>query len=201
MTSDEATTLRFWEVEQVPCPRSKAIYDALMRTAAIKRSESYKRFVIARGNGCEYSAYQGLLLLAEEVPLEQEFICMRLNCSTDEILPWLDVSCGIGPGPTFSLKGTLETVLKDGTPGPVLKVTIPGLSIDWSEDQDHPFEAPQDFVMPSVTVRQTVEFWRRLRNGRVGLCETETEIELWADNYHGPANVYFYGEVCPPKKL
>jgi len=202
MSNNEATALRFFEVKQVPCQCNVKKYDALMEMPALKRSGLYKRFVVARGNDCGYPTFQGLLLCTKEAPLEQEFASMRLYCSVDEILPWLDTSLSIGSGPTFSLEGTLETVLKDGTAGPTLKVMIPNLSIEyWSEDQDYSFEAPQDFVMPSVTVRQAVKFWRRSRNSKVGLCETETKIEFWVDDYNGSAKVSFDGEVCSTERL
>lgn len=153
MPNNGATALRFFEVKQVPCQRNVEKYDALMKKPAFKRSGSYKRFFVTRGNDCGYPAFRGLLFCAREVPLEQEFASMRLYCSVDEILPWLDTLLSIGSGPTFSLEGTLETVLKNGTAGPTLEVMIPDLSIkNWSEDPDHPFEAPQDFVSTSITI-------------------------------------------------
>ena len=199
MPNNGATALRFFEVKQVPCQRNVEEYDALMKMLALKRFGSYERFVVARGNDCEFPAFQGLLLCAGEVPLEQEFASMRLYCSVDEILPWLDTSLSIGSGPTFSLEGTLETVLKNGTAGPTLKVIIPNLFIKYrSEDPDRPLEAPQDFVSNSITIQQTAKFVRKSRNGKVGLCESEAKIELWVDDYNGSAKASFYGEVCPP---
>ena len=199
MPNNGATALRFFEVKQVPCQRNVEEYDALMKMLALKRFGSYERFVVARGNDCEFPAFQGLLLCAGEVPLEQEFASMRLYCSVDEILPWLDTSLSIGSGPTFSLEGTLETVLKNGTAGPTLKVIIPNLFIKYrSEDPDRPLEAPQDFVSNSITIQQTAKSVRKLRNGKVGLCKPGAKIELWVDDYNGSAKASFYGEVCPP---
>ena len=202
MPNNGATALRFFEVKQVPCQRNVEEYDALMKMLALKRSGSYKQFFVAQGNDCGCPAFRGLLFCAREVPLEQEFASMRLYCSVDGILPWLDTSLSIGSGPTFSLEGTLETVLKNGTAGPTLKVMIPNLSIKYrSEDPDHHFEAPQDFVSTSITIQQAAKFVRKLRNDKVGLCESVAKIELWVDDYNGPAKVSFYGEVCPPEKL
>ena len=202
MPNNGATALRFFEVKQDPYRRNVEKHDALMKMPALKRSGPYEQFVVARGNDCGYPASQGLLLCAKEAPLEQEFASMRLYCSVDEILPWLDTSLSIGPGPTFSLEGTLETVLKNSNAGPTLEVRIPNLSIEyWSEDPDHPLEAPQDFVSNSITIQQTAKSVRRLRNGKVGLCKPGAKIELWVDDYNGPAKASFYGEVCPPEKL
>lgn len=202
MPNNGATALRFFEVEQVPCQRNVKKYDSLMEMPALKRFGSYEQFVVARGNDCGYSTFRGLLFCAKEAPLEQEFASMRLYCSVNEILPWLDTSLSIGSGLTFSLEGTLETVLKNGTAGPTLEVRIPGLSIEyWSEDPDHPLEAPQDFVSNSITIQQAAKFARKLRNDKVGLCKPGAKIELWVDDYNGSAKASFYGEVCPPEKL
>ncbi len=202
MPNNGATVLRFFEVEQVPCQRNVERYDALMEMLALERSGSYEKFVVARGNDCGYPVFRGLLLCAREVPLGQEFASMRLHCSVDEILPWLDTSLSIGSGPTFSLEGTLETVLKNGAAGPKLKVMIPNLSINYrSEDPDHPFEAPQDFVSTGIIIQQAAEFVGKLRDDEVGRCESEAEIEFWVDDCSGSAKVSFCGDVCPAEKL